>query len=47
MKVILEDKFSTVKTLKQQTEDECLSLSLKCLKHPQLKWFPPLNEKAC
>ena len=52
-KVILGEKYLSyedallktgLKTLKQRREEKCLSFSLKCLKHPQLKRLFPLNE---
>ena len=53
LKVILGDKYLTyedallktgLKTLKQRREEKCLSFSLKCLKHPQLKRLFPRND---
>ena len=53
LKVILGEKYLSyedallktgLKTLKQRREEKCLSFSLKCLKHPQLKRLFPLNE---
>ena len=55
LKVILGDKYESyedallktgLKTLKQRREEKCLSFSLKCLKHPQLKRLFPLNENS-
>ena len=53
LKVILGERYLSyedallktgLKTLKQRREDKCLSFSLKCLKHPQLKRLFPRNE---
>ena len=53
LKVILGEQYISyedallktgLKTLKQRREDKCLSFSLKCLKHPQLKRLFPRNE---
>ena len=53
LKVILGEKYLSyedallktgLKTLKQRREEKCLSFSLKCIKHPQLKRLFPLND---